>query len=229
MTDEFTTYDAAYLLGALTPADRAEYEQHLAECSRCRGCVHELAGLPGLLATVPPERAQSAGEPGPDVPATLLPRLMAQVQRARSRRRWTSALVGAAAAAVLAVTMAVGLHPLLSDSSTQTAPKPGTARQMRPVSPDIPVTATASLADTSTGTLITIRCKYSGDESPDQGPFTYTMVVVDKHGSTWQLAEWAAVPGRLAVVDGSAPVPQSRIALVKVLGPHSRPLLTLRP
>lgn len=48
--DEFATYDAAYVLGALSPEDRQAFEQHLQECDRCAAAVRELAGLPGLLA-----------------------------------------------------------------------------------------------------------------------------------------------------------------------------------
>ena len=51
-TDEFATYDAAYVLGALSPTERMAYEAHLTGCPSCSGAVTELAGLPGLLAKV---------------------------------------------------------------------------------------------------------------------------------------------------------------------------------
>jgi len=41
-----------YLLGALTPGERDQFEQHLATCVICRDDVVHLAGLPGLLARV---------------------------------------------------------------------------------------------------------------------------------------------------------------------------------
>lgn len=47
--DPFTSYDAAYVLGALSPQDRSDYEAHLPECERCARAVRELAGMPGLL------------------------------------------------------------------------------------------------------------------------------------------------------------------------------------
>lgn len=52
--DEYTDWDAAYVLGALAVAERREYEEHLAGCPACRAAVAELAGLPGLLAQLPP-------------------------------------------------------------------------------------------------------------------------------------------------------------------------------
>ena len=41
--DEFAEWDAAYVLGALSPSDRRAYERHLAECDACRAAVADLA------------------------------------------------------------------------------------------------------------------------------------------------------------------------------------------
>jgi hypothetical protein len=46
---EFAHDDGAYVLGALSPAERAAYERHLATCAFCREAVAEVAVLPGLL------------------------------------------------------------------------------------------------------------------------------------------------------------------------------------
>src|SRR4029453_17625580 len=97
--------DAAYVLGALSPAERREFEEHLATCPHCQAAVSELAGMPGLLAQVSPadaamlsmacendagpeERAPATDpeaeliDPGP--PSFLLPKI---IKKARSRRR----------------------------------------------------------------------------------------------------------------------------------------------
>ena len=50
--DPFVTFDAAYVLGSLSPEDRHEFELHLRECPECSRSVGELAGLPGLLSQV---------------------------------------------------------------------------------------------------------------------------------------------------------------------------------
>ena len=60
--DRFYTWDAAYVLGSLSPAERREYEEHLAGCTGCQAAVSELAGMPGLLAQVPPEDAALLAE-----------------------------------------------------------------------------------------------------------------------------------------------------------------------
>ena len=42
--------DASYVLGALTPAERREFERHLAQCARCQLSVRQLARVAWLLA-----------------------------------------------------------------------------------------------------------------------------------------------------------------------------------
>ena len=60
----FAEWDAAYVLGALSPDDRHAYEDHLAGCERCRAAVAELAPLPGLLARGRPAVVREEAEPG---------------------------------------------------------------------------------------------------------------------------------------------------------------------
>jgi anti-sigma factor RsiW len=42
-----------YLLGAISPADRSALGRHLGDCAECKEELAQLAGLPGLLGTVP--------------------------------------------------------------------------------------------------------------------------------------------------------------------------------
>jgi len=57
--DDYATWDAPYLLGALDRDQRLEYEAHLSGCDECRLAVAELSGLPGLLSHVPEDVALS--------------------------------------------------------------------------------------------------------------------------------------------------------------------------
>jgi anti-sigma-K factor RskA len=92
-----------YVLGALEPAERADFEEHLAGCERCQAEVAELRGLPALL-----EQAT----PPVEVPPWLRERTFAAVERAaahqRRRRRLRLALTAAAACLVLVVAFAGG-------------------------------------------------------------------------------------------------------------------------
>src|SRR5215831_16090276 len=70
MTCEHMLDDGAYVLGALSPAERADFERHLSTCASCREAVANLAVLPGLLGRLDQASAVSmaAGTTAP-VPA----------------------------------------------------------------------------------------------------------------------------------------------------------------
>ena len=116
--DRFTTWDAAYVLGSLSPAERREFEEHLAGCPACQAAVSELAGMPGLLAQVPPEDAALlAAAPAVVISDAPPPGMLAAVRsrHATRRRRTVGILAGAAAAVLLVlagVAYALGLLPL---------------------------------------------------------------------------------------------------------------------
>jgi hypothetical protein len=231
MTDQFTTYDAAYLLGALTPADRSAYEEHLAECDACRRAVNQLAGLPGLLASLKPEQARAAGDEAPDVPETLLPNLMHEVQRTRFRRRLTNAAVGLAAAAVFVVALVVaGLNNPSSDRSNDAAGDPPVLA-MTPATKSEPISATAQIDDKEWGTQIVVRCIYvdhgHGGQYPGGTGPKYSMVVIDKSGARERIASWEAKPGPPIVVDGSTSMPSSEIASIQVRDAENATILAL--
>ncbi len=67
-------WDAAYVLGALSDADRAEYEAHLAGCMSCREAVAELSAVAPLLSLAGDD---ASAPPCPD----LLPSLMAKADQ----------------------------------------------------------------------------------------------------------------------------------------------------
>jgi hypothetical protein len=72
MTCRNTVSVGAYLLGALDPAERSAFEEHLTTCSTCKAELLRLAPLPGLLQRLTPEEfdAIEAGDfvDLPDIP-----------------------------------------------------------------------------------------------------------------------------------------------------------------
>ncbi len=232
MSDDYSTFDAAYVLGALTPEDTAAFEAHLATCADCRQAVDELTGLPDLLSQVPPAEAVAATAPtsrdtndaSVAVPDTLLPRLLDEVARSRTRRRWGVAAVGLAAAAALIVAL-VAVWP----SSNPPTNRPVA---MTAVSASVPIHATAQFDDRSWGTLIRLRCTYDAatrGHYPAGGTSTsYSLVVTDTNGRTEQIATWKVVPGRVSTVEGSTGLHEDEIAAIQVRSSQHAPVLRLR-
>ncbi|MEV6446903.1 zf-HC2 domain-containing protein [Amycolatopsis sp. NPDC051716] len=103
MSDPYRDWDAAYVLGALSPAERREYEGHLGGCVACAAAVASFAGMPGILSVVPRETSVELLEPVPPR-ASLVPGLVRAVRdsRRRGRARVAAALAGAALAGAVA-------------------------------------------------------------------------------------------------------------------------------
>ena len=96
----FADWDSAYVLGALSPAERREYEEHLETCETCRRSVAELSPIPGLLARLSVERAEALLVDD-QAPAAPRPELLDAVRREGRRRgiRRTRILIAVGAAA----------------------------------------------------------------------------------------------------------------------------------
>ncbi|MBF6334769.1 zf-HC2 domain-containing protein [Nocardia abscessus] len=215
ITDDYTTWDAAYVLGSLTRDERLQYESHLAGCPDCRAAVAELAGLPGMLALVetdianamiePPApsgefAAESAPPPMPSLPPP--PRLADAAERRRRRSGWTSvgiAVASAAAAAAIAVPIAVSL------SGSDDSPGPGTSeqafveRQMTPLEPT-PVSASFKLVPAGDRTRVVMSCSYPPGEQLRYN-WDLALYVTSTSGQQQKLDEWPAGPGTELTID----------------------------
>ena len=219
-TDEFVFYDAPYVLGALSPADRREFEDHLKVCDACAGAVAELAGLPGLMSRVSIDQLTAAAEP---VPQMLLPSLARAVRRERRTRRLLVGAAGAAAACLIGVG-AVAItrpdsptrEPATSSATSSASPLSGTANLVMTVVVPSPVNATARLVDVAWGTRIDLTCTYrSAGPYPTSGT-PYAMVVIDRSGATHQVATWNALPNRELTVTGASSQPRRDITAVEI-------------
>ena len=224
-SDEFAQYDAAYVLGALSPADRRGFEDHLKLCAACASSVSELAGLPGLMSRVSVDQLTAEPEP---VPETLLPSLARAVRRERGRRRL---FVGAAAAAAACLIAVGGVAitrpdgparpPLTASTSSGTASLAFTA-----VVPS-PVTASARLVDMAWGTRIDLTCAYRSQGLYRTSAVPYAMVVIDRHGTAEQVATWQALPNRELTVMGASSRARGDIAAVEIRTTQGRTILRL--
>lgn len=241
--DEFSEYDGAYVLGALSARERDEFELHLNECRRCTEAVERLAGLPSLLATVP--RAVAEAQPVGPTPELLLPSLIREVRSRERRRRWLTAAAAAAVAAVLSVaglTYAGGLSagtagPQPSGGTSQPASAhPALATPMT-VLAATPMRAGIVLQDVAWGTQVELRCSYPPTprtrdanapyppgSGADAAP-TYQLVVRSRTGEVQRLVTWQAVPGKTITVTGATSWSHADIASVQVQSGSGQPLL----
>lgn len=233
MTCDFARQDGSYVLGALSPAERQEFEQHLSGCADCSRAVGQLAGLPGLLARVDADVLVSppTGEPVPD---TLLPALVHEVRRTQRRRLYVAAGLAAAAAVAVAVGSLALFGALDTDgpgaatrSPRSTAPAIPAGRAMLPVG-HVPVRA--SLASTSVlwGTRLDLTCSYSGGgEYGTPRPRTYAMFVGTGDGHLEQVATWRGLPGRTMHLAAATATSRQDIRSVVVRTTGGRTVLRL--
>lgn len=231
--DEFHEYDAAYVLGSLSPADRRAFEEHLTDCPECARAVQEIAGVPGLLATVPRSVVEEGVEdPGP-VPDTLLPRLVREVRRRRTRRGW--AIGAAAAVAAGALTLGgVGIAGALGPETLTAAVEPAAGSTtpsseatMHPVGQER-LHATVAFTSRPWGTSVDLTCAYdAGGGYPAGDRPTYVLVVRRDDGTAQQVATWRALPGREMTLSGASSWERADIAQVEVQTETGRAVLRL--
>lgn len=207
--DPFATFDAAYVLGALSDEDRQAFEAHLRECDACAAAVHEMSDLPGMLAAAP---ASALDDEPP--PASLLAGLQRRARRERNRRRWiASGIAAAAAACLVAVTVVltrpdhVATHPVAMHAVT-----------------NAPITATADVRSVGWGTYIELVCRYDHTVYNSR---RYALVVVDRHGNSQPLGSWKLVPGKVAKYESGTSLSREEISALQITSMDGTPLLKL--
>lgn len=215
--DQYATWDASYILGALSPSERREYETHLQGCAQCRAAVGELTGMPGLLGMIDvgDVEAIDSAEPEPPLRPELREQVVDQVRFRRRRARWVTTAAVGLAAALLTVGAVVAIRPEafgLQQGTEQAAP----SLEMGKVNPTT-IAASINLSEYSWGTRIDMACSY-GDWGQRGGkPQNLGMVIVGKDGSRDQIATWLGLSGATALPSGNTPLPRNEIAAVQLV------------
>jgi len=212
---EYLQWDAAYVLGALSPAERREYEEHLAGCQACQTAISEVAGLPGLLAQVAPEDAEVLaavpGEPGAESPpASLLPKV---IIKARNRRRRTIGAIITAAAALMVILVGIGIGSGLLPLGPQ-----GPQRLAFVAVVPSAITAVVDVVPIEGGTDIAVECQYGEASStqPGMAYAEYSIFVVDRSGQAKFIKKWPAKPNKVMRPSGSTDLRVSQISQVEI-------------
>jgi anti-sigma factor RsiW len=209
-------WDAAYVLGSLSSAERREFEAHMTDCPLCGRAVGELSGMPALLSQLDRDELAAIDDRSgaESLPDELLPSLLAKVSWRRRRSRIVTWTAGAAAAAVLAIGVLVGVAgqhltsvptPPQASVSAQPMAQVGTNR----------LASTVSLSSRQWGTFISMNCVCLAPLNAHHD--TLAMVVVGRDGSHTQMATWVANPGHTATPAGSTSTRVDQIAAVQVV------------
>jgi hypothetical protein len=230
--------DAAYVLGALSPVERLEYEKHLPGCEACRASVAGLAGMPGLLGRVTREQVESPA-PFEPLPDTVLPALVAAVRR--EQRRKTLMVTLGAAAAVAVVGLGIGvLQAGHDDGRTPVAVPPATTatsaptpapKQAMQVIRDYGVTAEVSLTARDWGTDLSLDCAYAAREGGHGSDHAYDfkLVVFTEYGGHEAPMTWTAKAGdSFWGLKGATKFALPDITKVEVQSEHGDPILRLK-
>jgi hypothetical protein len=218
-THPYALWDAAYVLGSLSSAERRDFEMHLRACPSCVDAISDLSGMPALLGQIDrgyvdslDDRAGQAGLP------PLRDELLARVNARRRRSRTATWMWSAAAALVVGLTVvALQSNPIV----VTPAPVQAAALTMTPMRP-VPLTATVTLTRRTWGTRIEMQCTYEAgpmDLDYDDGAASdkLAMVAVGRDGSHTQLATWTARIGMPATPGGSTSMRVDEIASVQIV------------
>jgi hypothetical protein len=234
---EYAMWDAAYVLGSLSSAERREFEGHMRTCKECRQAVAEISGMPALMSRLDSDDVEAIDERGqpadalPPMRPELLTSLLKKVTWRRRRSRVVAWSMAAAAAAVLVM----GLFVALQSNSVIPTPVPpaqasAAAMPMTRVTPTS-MSATVALDPHEWGTQIAMTCTYgvwpeTADGKDDNvAGDKLAMVVVGRDGSETQLATWVALTGVTAQPGGSTSMPIEQIAAVQVVSVDNGNLL----
>lgn len=227
-SDSYAQWDGAYVLGALSAAQRREFEQHLTTCPECTRHVAELSGLPGLLALTRDDRASF-----PSTASSARPLYAELAAKVTSRRRRFIVAAAAAALALASTTAAI-----TTAVQSGTAPPPSVASSAAS-STELTftgaktsgLTATGKLSSFPWGTQISWRCSYSagslyGDAQPSQD---YTLVMLSSSGEESTVASWAAGPGSVVTPTATTATRAQEIVRLEIRDTTGAVLLSATP
>jgi hypothetical protein len=190
---------ALEVVGQLTETDRLALGAHLDGCPACRDQRHDLAGLARILPAADPDHLG-----GHDVPfelqSAVFDRLRADARQHR-RTRGARYVLGAVAAAVVALALVFGL------SGSTGAPRTGHTVALVGAAG---VRASARLMSEPWGTAIDLQ------ETGQTGGQVLTVSMRSTSGSWWAAGTYDTVTGRTVRVDLACGVPASKISSIWV-------------
>ena len=203
------------MLGALSPEERREFEEHLAGCPACRSAWPSSPGMPGLLARWHPRtrRCWSAA------PVAGAPRRPAGHLDAPDDHRDPAATPAELAALV----GGRGAVVLCSAGSGWASAGRRTRRTGWPSAPVAPssMTALVDLVQRAEGTRIRVECQYGEFSRPDERRCLRRVLDLrrrpDRRGA--DVKDWTAKPNKVMRPEGRPRCPETRSNGSRSAGP----------
>jgi anti-sigma factor RsiW len=213
---------AGYLMDTLTPEQKQQVEDHLADCAECRAEVGSLREWTAALEAVP--EAMLLDGP-PDDADLLLQRTLREIRAESSgRRHRRTAMLTLVAAAVVAVALVGGVltgrstapdRPLAR--ATTAAPQPSTAPGTRLASATDPATgARLSVAVVPAAGWVRVNATVGGIPAGER----CRLEVVGRDGTPVLAGSWLVSPAGAAdgtTLNGSALIDPAQVVAVQVV------------
>lgn len=207
--DDRADWDAAYILGALTPEESADYERLLSDDPAHAAAVRDLSDLPALLDVLSPEEAFALLDDRADTPAAPVTSLADAAERRRQRSRsGRVATIVASAAACLLVGGFIGYAAIPRPSA------PGVEMQAMAAGQREGVTAALAVTPEQWGTRLDWECAYTKNwaTSVDR----YDLVVTTDNGAQSVVASWRPAGEETANMSASTVIPTSDIRTIDI-------------
>jgi anti-sigma-K factor RskA len=207
--------DGAYVLGALSPAERAAYERHLATCSFCREAVADISAMPDLLSRLDAKEFAKLLDPSLTSGSLHAPVRALPPRRHKNQKALRVRILSSAAVVLLVVLIGVGVVAWTRDGAPVNAPF-GPAVAMTAMEAGSPVAATVRLFGVTGGTKVEMVCSYS--EAATRS-WTFRLVAYGRPDQGQeQIGSWDAAPGTKFPMDGFTHLTRgtlSRLELVR--------------
>jgi predicted anti-sigma-YlaC factor YlaD len=225
--EEVRTSLGVYVVGAIDPAERAQVDAHLGDCSRCRDELAGMAGLPALLGRVSEQQLSELAGP----PEELLETMLARAAPGRWNR-WSRMWPMLAAAAVLALVIGGVFGGVLfrqGDSGRSAAPTVTvTATPSRPPGekltasdPATGISATLTVRKAASGTYVELHLK-----DVKQG-LRCRLNAVARNGRRDSMGSWEVARKGYHGFYGSTMLPRGEVTSFEVVTAEGKTLLTI--
>jgi hypothetical protein len=184
--------DGAYVLGALSPAERVAYERHLATCSFCREAVADISAMPDLLSRLDAKEFAKLLDPSLTTGTLHAPAQALAPRRHKNLKSLRVRVASSAAAAILVALIGFGVVAWTRGGEPVATPL-GPAVAMTAIKAGSPVAATLRLSSAAGGTKVEMVCSYSKAATRS---WTFRLVAYGSPAEGQeQIGSWDAAPG----------------------------------